>query len=68
MLLLLLLLLLTVPVIQPWELQHTTSRLPSRDSKPLFVDSVVSSSKSSQALYEQPVKESWSSVWQMPQA
>ena len=59
---------LTVPVIQPWELQHTTSRLPSRDSKPLFVDSVVSSIKSSQALYEQPVKESWSSVWQMPQA
>ena len=59
---------LTVPVIQPWELQHTTSRLPSRDSKPLLVDSVVSSIKSSQPLYEQPVKESWFSVWQMPQA
>ena len=43
---------LTVPVIQPWELQHTTSRLPSRDSKPLLVDSVVSSIKSSQPLYE----------------
>ena len=59
---------LTVPVIQPWELQHTTSRLPSRDSKPLLVESVVSSIKSSQPLYEQPVKESWFSVWQMPQA
>ena len=58
----------TVPVIQPWELQHTTSRLPSRDSKLLLVDSVVSSIKSSQPLYEQPVKESWFSVWQMPQA
>ena len=59
---------LTVPVIQPWELQHTTSRLPSKDSKHLFFDSVVSSTKSSQALYEQPVRESWYSVWQMPQA
>ena len=59
---------LTEPVIQPWELQHTTSRLLSRDSKPLLVDSVVSSIKSSQALYEQPTRESWSSIWQMPQA
>ena len=54
---------LTVPVVQPWELQRTTARLLSRDSVPRFVNLVVSSINSSQTLYGQPVRESWSSAW-----
>ena len=56
-----------VPEVQPWELQRTTAHLLlSRDSTPLFVDYVVYSINSSQTLYRQPVKESWSSAWKMP--
>ena len=55
-----------VPEVQPRELRRTTAYLLSRDSAPLFVDSVISSMNSSQTLYRQPVRESWSSAWQMP--
>ena len=59
---------LTVPAVQPWELQRTTAPLLSRNSTLLFVDSVVFSLNSSQTSYGQPVRESWSSAWQMPRA